>query len=416
MAKRPRCGLPLHTSAMCIFHAKLAEKSAEDFLRALRRVFSMPVPSIFDQRPIRREFPVVDEYDFSNFICPIFELPSRVNIALVLDGAELHTTFRATGVRFLAPVSFRRTLFRGAVEFDDALLQGGGTFYGATFESTASFRKTSFDDVTSFENVTFREGVDFASASFSGPDTAAPIVADLRGVMCDAPYEVRFVDINRRVSDGVLVHLEGAAVEQFVLERVNWYCETRAVLQDEIEARRHPFKFDFAAAESIYRHLVRSFESQHEHELAEDFYWGLMEMRRRNPKHVIGGRRLRQIYESSPRIFEAASHVSVAGAYRLASFYGSSYTRAIKVLIIIVLFFGLIYTIAHASIQVGEDRSVAAPLWAGMYHSFEIAMFTRRPLFEFDTPAVRAVELLEAVLVPTQVALVLLAVRRRFAR
>jgi len=149
-----------------------------------------------------------------------------------------------------------------------------------------------------------------------------------------------------------------------------------------------------------YRRLVISFELARDYESAEDCYVGAMEMTRRDPAQ---GKIVRVVLY----------------CYQLASHYGSSYTRALGMTVVLMVLFGLAMSVTGVSaegVQTEASLDGLKGLGAAIYHSLEVATFQRRVSYVEISQAGRFVALLESVLVPSQFALFLLALRRRFRR
>ena len=198
------------------------------------------------------------------------------------------------------------------------------------------------------------------------------------------------------------------------------------VLQDELDLEtKEGSSYELIA--SAYRQLVSNFERTRSYDLAEDCVIGAMEMKRRDP--------------SQSRLVRSTHNI-----YRLASLYGSSYTRALGVLFSIIFFVALLFPVF--GLRMVEPSSPepllsktevicpeAAPiswcrswshaergneLWgtfkAGILAAFDVASFHRRPSVEPATTWGHGLAVTETLLIPGQIALLLLALRRRFRR
>ena len=154
---------------------------------------------------------------------------------------------------------------------------------------------------------------------------------------------------------------------------------------------------------------MSNFERTRNYELAEDCSIGAMEMKRRDP--------------TQPRLGRWA-----LGVYRWASLYGSSYTRALAVLIILLfVVFGPAFALPWAGLERAATEEIMSPKASGwlqvaedfqaaMLHSLEVATFQRNRLHVPSGYFGRVVSALETVVIPAQLALLLLARRRRFRR
>jgi hypothetical protein len=155
--------------------------------------------------------------------------------------------------------------------------------------------------------------------------------------------------------------------------------------------------------------MVKNFERGRAYDLAEDCFVGEMEIKRLDPE--------------KPRFVR-----TTISLYRGASYYGSSYKRALGILLLLVFIFGLAYALPFSGLQ---SRSltptttitvpnpwieIAKDIGAGIFHSLEIATFQREPTHVAASIFGRLVKILETILVPSQLALLLLALRRRLRR
>lgn len=202
-------------------------------------------------------------------------------------------------------------------------------------------------------------------------------------------------------------------------EGIAWYREGgRIRLRDEAAAREALGKGDrpigeraalCEAAATTYRRLTSNFERTRQTDLAEDCFWGTMEMKRLNPEET--------------RISKIALR-----AYFTASAYGSSYARALAILFGIVILFGVLFAALPADVQpnpdwapkgrpsIPQEFSVARPFLWGLFHSVEVSTFARNTRYVAASALGQFLRILETVLVAGQLALFLLALRRRFKR
>ena len=127
---------------------------------------------------------------------------------------------------------------------------------------------------------------------------------------------------------------------------------------------------------------------------------------------------LASAYRGSPHLRRVARALTLASLYRAVSYYGSSYRRAAAVLLLLVAVFGLVFALVgdlHVNQQPVSMLSLAS-FRAGMTAALEVAVFQRDPMVEIRSVTGKAVRLIEAIAIPGQVAMLLLAIRRRFKR
>jgi hypothetical protein len=187
-------------------------------------------------------------------------------------------------------------------------------------------------------------------------------------------------------------------MEEVTFEAVRWHRQNRRmILQDEIDRRGNVS--EAASSEEVataYRRLINNFERARAYDLAEDCSIGAMEMKRLDPTQPV------------------FSRIAV-NLYRLASNYGSSYRRALGVLLGFVLIaFPLLFACPLVGLAPNSGRSVLEP--TGLIHSLEVATFQSNTHYVATNGLAWGLEILERIFVPAQVALFLLALRRRFRR
>jgi hypothetical protein len=220
---------------------------------------------------------------------------------------------------------------------------------------------------------------------------------------------VGFFGVNRE-TDKLRIQFLDTDVESIDLANVNWYRErARLVLQDEIDLREQHKKgllrptLPYERVAIVYRSLKRNFERGHDFGNAEDCSSGIMEMKRLDPA-------------------EAWIYRRVLGLYRFASFYGTSFLRAFLVLLGIPLVAGLLFSIP--GFDLGNRPHLTWALkpaaWrlyvSSFMHAFEVATFQREQRYPPANDWSHSLGMLITILVPGQLALFLLALKRRMKR
>jgi len=305
--------------------------------------------------------------------------------------AEFSGESYLVGAKFSAHAYFIGSQFKMHANFAEAQFNADAYFRGAQFAGEADFSLAQLKGKAGFSEARFVAEADFSGADFTG-------IANFIGATFEQPSRVRFHQVNKYTPQGLRARfLNCDGIEGIRFEDVNWHRhEGRMVLQDEL---------DVSAGNELvaiaYRRLVNNFQRVRNYDLAEDCFIGAMEMKRRDPAQPWFSR-------------------LVVTLYRLASYYGSSYQRAFLVLVILLVLFAAFFVPAGLRPYEG---SVSAPalcgwkaLWAGLIHSLEVASFQRVTGYVVMGDFGRLVAVFERVLVPAQVALLLLALRRRFRR
>jgi hypothetical protein len=252
------------------------------------------------------------------------------------------------------------------------------------------FNGAAFGQGAKFQHTYFCNEVDFHWTTFERPELILFRQVNKPGLHCrkvEPPEGLRASFLNSRV-------------EHVRFEGVNWYRQKgRMVLQDELDSGGQVMAYELVA--TTYRQLVSNFEAARAYHDAEDCKIGAMEMERLDHHQPL----LRRL---------------AATVYKWASVYGSSYERALTVLLALLLGFGFLFALPSVSIQyVSKQGSHPVPpgwrrVAAGISHSLDVATFQRVDPHEFEGFFWRPLTLTESIVVPSQLALFLLALRRRF--
>ena len=343
------------------------------------------------------------------------------------------TDARFEQVVFAEEPVFLETTFAGTANFCDAGFNGGVLFEGTRFLDKANFSLCSFARAGRFPSASFADEVLFVKNTFSetrirvgstprliqAERSQTPPVADFTNARFEQPSRVRFNRINHRINDqtppgGFRARFINCPIESVQFEDIRWHRKAgRMVLQDELDVVRHGSSFyetyrlsqedRYESVAIAYRRLVNNFDSSGSYDLAEDCYCGALEMTRLDP--------------SRPRFVRG-----LLSMYRWASFYGSDYQRAFWVLLVLLAAFGIGFALLPVGLSPKSAAPASAPLAtgqrivAGIFHSLEVASFERDPLYTTTGRLGRLASIGETILVPAQLALFLLAVRRRFRR
>jgi len=218
-------------------------------------------------------------------------------------------------------------------------------------------------------------------------------------------------------------------VEEVAFVDVHWHRQRgRMVLQDELDVivakkdEKETSKKKEAVAESrhelvaiVYRQLVTNFEKVRASDLAEDCYVGVMEMKRRDSK-ISFPQRL------------------VTTFYQWASYYGSSYLHATCVLLLMALLFSGVFLLAGfkeakpgtepIEYNLLEDsvylpappERIVQDFGRALVHTLSIATFQRTRFYEPVGVWSEFWVTVATLFMTTQMALIILALRRRFKR
>lgn len=337
-----------------------------------------------------------------------------------------HALFsRAT---FTESADFRSATFLMETDFSGTIFVQEASFMNTTFTKEASFRDTTFFTVADFRRATFSDSAFFhdgTDGSMDGSCTGFAIF-DFRQAKFLKSDTIHFLRTYQRAMSGLHVRLANCRIENVRFEAVHWsQYKGRMVLQDELDilqqARDAPSNEEVAI---VYRQLISIFEKARTYDLVEDCTIGEFEMKRTNIDRFLFAEWLKPIYKRFTFVRAIGEWVSVAGIYRLLSLYGTSYQRAMGVLLLLFLIFGLCFsTIVHIrpapklnGVATCTQASTLQGLCRGLLHAAEVGTLQRTWNYEADSAGGRIVEIFQQVLVAGQVALLLFALRRRFRR
>jgi WD40 repeat protein len=432
----------------CIMHSSDPEKGAA-FVRELERMLEAPANAELDftefvftdchmagrtfEQPLSfRSCHFRGVVDFRN--CQ-FQGPLEFSLcdlsSLSLEHSTFHKGLRITsGTVVDHGAEFTSSSFLGEVLLDGSHLKWGARFRGSRFAETLTLHEMTCNGVVDLSGARFHRGLsivnsDLLSGSHEQSDSCN---LDLSDAQFLSPGRLYLNLVNKRTpASGLRLCILNANVEQARFEDVHWYRRGgRLTLSDEIDypglAVGKGATRELVA--SAYRRMVESFDAAGAVDLAEECFCAAMDIDRQNPSK---GRFAR----------------GMMGLYRFASVYGSSYVRAALVLLVTVLLaFPLAYLSVAADLAYApfrSDRSPivvpgAAPTPAGptrgtlastpflprcadaVVYSLEVVSFQREPMLQATGTNARAIRAAEVAAAPGQLALLLLALRRRFRR
>jgi uncharacterized protein YjbI with pentapeptide repeats len=313
--------------------------------------------------------------------------------------------------KFSQVANFVRAKFFGSVCFI-AEFYGEANFRGAEFFEGANFSEAKFSGDTCFEgakfcgNTHFKEAEFRQRADFSRVETAEDATVNFQRIRLLKPQQVFFhhVDLSRwSFLDTDLRRIDFDDVTWGTIRRL---LSRRTALFDELNVSNQKDKL--AKVERLYRHLKQNYESQRDYGRAGDFYYGEMEMKRRqlNPLGQIP-----------------------FWIYRILSGYGESYPRALFWLIVMWLGFAVLFTVVgytdkEMGISVQRYLTWNPSEWWGtisdiarslIYSAQSMTLFHELNI-TFHSAWGKAIKLVASVLGVIQIALFGLALQRRFKR
>jgi uncharacterized protein YjbI with pentapeptide repeats len=471
------CGRPLHLAPsgqdsvpVCLMHTLDISRDGAAFNAEIEAILA---GTSKEHRP-------ENAFDFTGFVFRgEVALPEkRFSKRVVFFGATFFNKVNFDGSAFMAGVSFRTARFRAQLVSFGARFMEEADFFAFYAGSDAIFSQARFFCIPDFGSAQFvgdarfwgtefYHGVNFSGAGFGSvgdfsrsmvgmpvsPDMYMPTnfqpkrdaLADFTSATFQHPDEVLFYQVNQSGSQGLRVRLVNSNVTKLRFEDVNWHRRHgRVVLQDEIDILT--LNSDSGSTHELvantYRGLIINFETNRHYDLAEDCFCGAMEMKRLAPGQFVFPRLGQRLYVRHAWARWVGSHLSFVYLYRLLSNYGSSYSRALIWLAIFVLFFGVLFPFlglqmsetrqkAHGGVLTADESSTSEVFYwkgnrramdfgktlsAGIWTSIDSATFHKSSTVEPAGKWGRRLALAEMVIVPSQLALFLLALRRRFRR
>lgn len=332
--------------------------------------------------------------------------------------------------KFTGTASFKKTIFNRKTYFTDTIFTQKAEFEGAEFNDNANFVKTVFGEsyftATKFKKTTKFDRVRFTNTKFSSAEFCGELIFDhveflnliaLDGVtLCGkASFDVQ-VDARNRLAfrNMSLVRAEfgKSNVENIDFENVKWV-ETeiyRFRIADEPEVSTFGRVSDeirkkLEQARRLYRQLRLNYDKAGEYENGGKFYVSESEMS----------------YLMLPPVYR---WIHPRGLYKRASRYGESIVQAASLMVGLIFIFALLYWIISLARPIwfkeppkmlGPDSLVTLSWWEAVWLSLQAS----KPTADLGLSPKTIVYWLvfaEGLVLPTQIALFLLAIRRRFRR
>jgi uncharacterized protein YjbI with pentapeptide repeats len=334
--------------------------------------------------------------------------------------------------KFTGAASFQEVTFKGLVDLSNVRFGEVADFAFATFNAV-NFMHSAFNSEARFANCIFSELVSFFSCSFTREVNFNGAMFKSHASFRDATFRdyVKFTGVEGRPMFGSTssLDLQFAKIEEpshvlfhTSILRPHWFVNvnTRQFFFLEVSFR---FKFadeikflhngeihsPYGPLSKTFRDLAINCEENHHYKAASMFrYWAMETERHKGWRRFFFWR--------------------LNWLYWLASGYGERAFQASIVLLSLLLLFAAIYSkvgfarweprVASESEVVGAKRDeVGAPLpfLRAVIYSGQVMTF-QRPEPRPATPAAHAAVLFETVLGPLQVALLALAIRRKFMR
>jgi uncharacterized protein YjbI with pentapeptide repeats len=354
-----------------------------------------------------------------------FEMATFSSTAHFL-GARFSGTANFLRATFSVKADFRLATFNGKAYFRMATFSGAVDFHGVTFSGAADFVRATFSGAADFSVAWFKEAALLESLAKSRDDERDPtdrrVRLNFQYVTLDKPDKIHFRDVD--MAEVAFRETDVRKVEFSNVQWPQWLREEREAEQGEARLQTTKERKDrLAAVEKLCHQLRQNYEDQRNYPDAGRFYYGEMEMRRKGN-------------------FWRRYLPSLTTLYWLSSGYGQRPWRAFVWTVALLSSFSLLYMVTGLKIEGAANPSFPATvnwpelsatwtsfreLWMSLrswgrnfgyaaLHTLQVLTFSRIRTF---TPLDWHGELLivlQTVILPLQVALLALAVRRRFQR
>ncbi len=352
---------------------------------------------------------------------------------------------------FLKEANFAGARFNEKAVFVNGSFHGNTQFRNAIFGQTASFDEAKFDALLDFTYARFTGQADFRETRFRRDEKALPGPVFSLSEFC-LPEEVVFyktylgqaVFHNRDVSRVTFSSVEwrerkGNRKWMVFEEEIDLSDNAARALKPSPD---NPNDRDYGLIAELYQQLKKNFDERRDYWTAGDFHYGEMEMKR------LSTRSRWRINRWLHR------NLGLAAFYKHGSEYGESYLRPAKLLIGVLLMFGLLYPLTGLYQDRTRDTRVTGRailgravspqtaerfiltywqpfveqddeakwrarnrlVWNSMLTSVFTALFQRDLIYDPAYPGGRILAVLEQALTSTLFAIFLLAIRRQFRR
>lgn len=414
-----KCPRSVHANGLCIFH--MAKPTSEEKQK-------MP--------PDQRQVAELTEKRFrEKFISLLEEVENDTQV----DGYDFQ------GFKFPS-LDCREKTFSKPIQFVDATFSGKADFSQATFSGKASFAGATFSGEAFFVGATFSHEANFSTAIFKG----ATLFKPLNHLVFDSEHECYFKRL--RVDKEASVEFEGVILskasfldtnlEILSFRNVRWhpltansYSWRNVALWDEVNPRKKKYISvgDYEKIAENYRQLVLNYDRKRDFRMAEQFHIGEMEMLRKRSGAGASSALRRWL----------GSTLNGYAIYRLLSHYGTSYWHALLMLIVMLACFSWIFVFTGFQTANGGATEPAKVIaenpkpdgrieydWGGstpicdwmadygksLVLTLSILTFQRQHFYAPLGALSQLWLIIAALMLTAQVALVLLAIRRRFKR
>ncbi len=381
---------------------------------------------------------------------------------------------------FSEVANFSRATFIKWAYFSEATFSERANFSGATFSKEANFSEATFGEKADFPSATFRDDACFSGATFRGRAYFVGATFSKRVYFLRATFEERaifwklvrrartelvFRDTTIEKPERISFHTArlrpswfvDVDAQKFDFTNVEWFRrpnDRKRKLENEILVlgrRGMDPRESLRKLSTACRRLMNNAEDDHDYPTANEFhYWSMEAVRKesweskkvawQNLRSRLNRAAWRNFKSRLSRIRRRKGSVatlnwtwrtlrgglsfgfgerSILTLYWALSGYGDRPRRAFWILVVIWLGFALLYSVLGPS-----SPSAASSSWevirdiaqATVYSSSALVRLNPRPPTPDEIDLFRALVIVEGIIGPLQIALFLLAVRRKVMR
>lgn len=472
LADEPCPHPPVDGEAHCILHLPDEAKDKELFLSTFEEEVSRQAdasaaePATLDLAefvfPVELDLrPIVAELGFERIVAPDARFESGVHLV---------------GLELAQGADFRRAVFAGPADFMNVRFAGQADFLNAKFEAGAHFDDAEFGEAI-FAGTVFSKPADFVRTSFKRVDFTEADLGDVYFSDVDLPRYTKFwrsklAGAEFRGGSVVGALFNGSVgLEQCRFSHVRWHKRRgRWVLAEEVFIRwpaeaatpglnlkdlsdvmgdqvklealhrgrtawagkqRREIAEYYQSVEKTYRQLKANYENEKNYPDAGNFHFGEMEMKR--------------FAEAEGRLLRR-SFASLEWYYSLLSGYGERWMRSLAAFLLVVLVSALLYSWQGFTTQapnpvlleveqstataqrplekavflepdrLSDLRHVSSTIGQSLVFSLRVALLRPDSFAQSLSPTTTLFVIFETVLGPLTLALLVLAIRRRFRR
>ncbi len=444
------CPYPIYKNGLCIFH--LPKYSQNKITRDREKVNTQKLEKDFEEHiynllKYNEQNSKVISHDFIEFEFPNLKL-TRKTIEEILCEKELKKPLLLVNALFKGDADFSGTIFKSAY-FDGARFNKA-YFSNTTFKQKSSFRETVFDNVdfglstfnsfvrfwhlttnyanfrqstfegnVEFNGAKFFKNVDFRWCSFKGLVIFFGIKdyscflgkCNFKSVNLDKEAKIIFDKIN--LDNTILIDTDLSKID---FKDVKWYKPQKVFTRREIalwdefiELEKSENIRDYVKISESYHQLVRNYEKKRDFYTADQFHIGEMEVQRK----MKGAGTKSKIYRN------IKEWLNTYNIYRVLSNYGTSFWHAFIVLLLLVfVLFPLLFLIPsfRPMPSTPDSPQLIKNYWDSISFTISTLPISNIETTQYKGLGAQIMSAVTIIVLSSQFAILLLAIRRRFKR